>query len=261
MNQEGAVREALARSCLYRLISRLFLYPEEGTIPGLNWDEGEEALTFLGNRVGLEGAFESLRGSLENSADIQSEHVRVFSHTLGEDCPPYETQYGDGNEGQAQIFQQTQELGDIAGFYRAFGLEVSDQAKDRFDHISIELEFMAFLAYKEAYALVSDGGEKEKKEKVEKVEICRDAQKKFLSDHLGRWVPLFTRRLEVQAKEGFYQRLALVTERFLAFETEAYGLRPLEVKEVTPNPFEPDGSCYSCESKDLCVPKDMEESS
>lgn len=255
MNKKEAVREALARSCLYRFIFPLFLYPEEGIISGLNWDEGEEALTILGNRVGLDGAFESLRSSLENTADIESEHVRVFSHTIGENCPPYETQYGDGEKkGEAQIFMQVQELGDIAGFYRAFGVDVSGEIKERVDHISIEMEFMAFLAYKEANALVSNGGEKK-----EEVEICRDAQKNFLNDHLGRWIPFFTKRLEAQAKEGFYQKLALVTERFLAFETETFGLRPKKVKEVTPDLSESDdGSCYSScgAAEDLCVSKE-----
>jgi DMSO reductase family type II enzyme chaperone len=231
------------------LISPLFLYPEEEYLSGSNWDEGEEALSYLGNRVGLEGALEPLRRSFENYADIQSEYVRVFSHTLGEECPPYETQYGDTKVGEAQIFMQSQELGDITGFYRAFGLDVSDQVKERFDHITIELEFMAFLAHKEAYALASNG--------EEQAEICREAQRKFLNDHLGRWVPLFTKRLKEKAKDGIYQKLAVVTERFLAFETEIFGLNPGQVQGVTPRPAESEGGCYACGINDLCAP--MEE--
>lgn len=233
MNEE-AVKRAVARSHIFRFLSHLFLYPEEKTLAGLNWEEGEEAVAILGNPNGLKEAFESLRSSLKEPVDIQSEYVRIFGHTLGDICPPYETQNGG-----THIFQQAQDLGDIAGFYRAFGLEVSDQTKERLDHISIELEFMAFLAYKRAYALASD--------EKENAEVCREAQRKFMNDHLGRWAPDFTRRLEFEAKDGFYERLAVLTERFLTFEVEAFGVQPLKVEELAPIPFEPEGGCFSCE--------------
>lgn len=242
MNEE-AVKRAVARSHIYRFLSHLFLYPEEKTLSGLNWEEGEEAVAILGNPNGLKEAFESLRSSLKEPVDIQSEYVRIFGHTLGDICPPYETQNGG-----THIFQQAQDLGDIAGFYRAFGLEVSDQTKERLDHISIELEFMAFLAYKEAYALASDGHEK--------AEICREAQRKFMNDHLGRWAPDFTRRLEFEAKDGFYERLAVLTGRFVALEVEGFGLEPLKVEGVTPLPLEGDGGCFTCGVEDLCFPKE-----
>jgi DMSO reductase family type II enzyme chaperone len=244
--QEEAIRRGLARSRIYCLLSPLFLYPERETFSGLNWKEVKEAMTVLADSSDLSEVFESLWDSFKEAPDLQSEYVRVFGHTLGQECPPYETQYG-GNKGEpVQIFQQTQELGDIAGFYRAFGLEVSDHTKERLDHISIELEFMAYLVYKEAYALASDG--------VERADICREAQRKFLNDHLGRWVPLFTRSLEAKAQEGFYQRLAQLTERFLVLETEAFGLKPLRAEGLTPVPLEVEGGCFSCGMRDDCFP-------
>lgn len=243
MEQEKAVRRALARSRLYGFLSPLYLYPDEETFSGLNWEEAREALILLGNRHGLKEPFESVRACFENASVLQSQYVTIFGHTLGQECPPYETQYGG-----AHIFQQAHDLGDIAGFYRAFGLEVSDQAKERLDHIAIQLEFMAFLAYKEAYALSTDGREK--------AEICRQAQRKFLADHLGRWVPFFTKRLEAEAKDDFYGRLAVLTERFLAFEVGGFGVKPFRVEGLAPIPFEPDGSCVSCGIQDLCFPRE-----
>lgn len=233
MKEERTVKQTLARSHLYCFLSPLFLYPEEETFSSLNWEEAEEAVTVLGDPDGLREAFESLRGCLKNSKDFPSEYVRVFGHTLGQECSPYETQYGG-----AHIFQQAQDLGDIAGFYRAFGLEVSDQAKERLDHISIELEFMAFLAFKEACALASN--------EKEKAEICREVQRKFLNDHLGRWAPLFTRRLGMEEEDGFYQRLARLTAGFLAFEVKALGVQPLQVERLAPSAPEPDGLCEKC---------------
>jgi hypothetical protein len=77
------------------------------------------------------------------------------------------------------------EMADVAGFYRAFGLDFSG---DRPDHISRELEFMRLLAVKEAKALM----DRDK----EKGEICVSAQKSFLSSHVGRWTSILSRMTE-----------------------------------------------------------------
>ncbi len=105
------------------------------------------------------------------------------SPTLGGEAPPYESQYGRLNLGQ-----QSEEMADIAGFYRAFGLKAPE--KERVDHLAVELEFMAFLALKEAWALHS--GEPERALEV------RTAQTRFVADHLARWVPVFAGRFETQ---------------------------------------------------------------
>jgi TorA maturation chaperone TorD len=77
------------------------------------------------------------------------------------------------------------EMADIAGFYRAFGVDFSG---DRPDHISLELEFMRLLAAKEAKALLDRDGEKG--------EICVSAEKSFLSSHAGRWASTLSRMTE-----------------------------------------------------------------
>ena len=94
-----------------------------------------------------------------------AEFSRIFGHSVSNECPPYETEYG-----KSHVFQKSQGLGDIAGFYKAFGLEASDKAKERHDHISIELEFMYFLIFKENYARENS--------RAEESDICKDAQKK-----------------------------------------------------------------------------------
>ena len=58
--------------------------------------------------------------------------------------PPYETEYG--NEA---LFQQPQEMGDLMGFYQAFGLTVRVDEHERCDHISCKCrKFLLFLLSK-----------------------------------------------------------------------------------------------------------------
>ncbi len=252
MSAEETVRQALSRGCLYYILSTLFPYPDEKTLSGLDWEEAGEAVALLGNPAGLKEAFESLKRSLKPADALRSDFSKVFGYTLQSDCSPYETQYGGGGYAGAnsqlsgaQVFDQVQTLGDIAGFYGAFGLDVSDQAKERVDHISIELEFMAFLAYKEAYAMTSSDGK-------DKAWLCRDAQVKFVDEHLGKWGPIFTTRLEEAAKGGFYGKLARLTGMFLALEVETLGVQPVQVEGLAPTAPEAEALCGSCETKDAC---------
>ena len=153
-----------------------------------------------------------------DASQLQTEHRRVYTHILSLDCPPCETLYT-----ARHLFQETQELSDIAGFFRAFGLELAE--RERPDHISVELEFMYFLTYKEAYALQHHGRAKAR--------LCREAQRKFMQDHLGRWAFQFARRLKEKAQGGYFGCLASLTEAFLSAEV---GLLRTQPEAVTVDP-------------------------
>jgi DMSO reductase family type II enzyme chaperone len=246
------IQAAMARSGIYRALSLLFLYPDEAWLSAMSAEVSK--ITALlpdllpDERDGLEEAWTNLIGEDLALEHYQAEYRQTFGHTISQECPPYETQYGS-----AHLFQQAQVLGDIAGFYRAFGLEVSDLAKERLDHIAVELEFMAFLALKEAYALTHDG--------EEKAAICRDAQRKFLVEHLGRWAPLFAKLLGRKVQEGFYRRLASFLEIFIAAECRSLEARPSTFHEgdLVANAYEPEGTCFSCGTQDLCFAEPKEE--
>ena len=239
------IEKALATSHLYGLLSSAFLYPDEATLSNLRgaWQEAESAIAILGCPDGLLEAMESLRSRLEQVSplDLQSEYTGIFSHTISEECPAYETQYG-----QSHIFQQTQALADIAGFYKAFGLEISDECRERFDNIAVELEFMAFMAHKEAYALTS--GEEEQ------ASVCQDAERKFLSNHLGRWVGQFAMRLNEKTSDGFYPDLVEGTRAFVDFDLETKGAKASEYGGLTPVASEGEGDCFTCGGEDVCFP-------
>lgn len=236
------IRVTLDRSSIYRLLSGVFLYPDEELFVYIQDGvmvkklrtcardvDRRDKVDFFKAINNLESSFEDL--TLEG---LRAEHRRIFGHTISKDCPPYETEYG-----RAHIFRQTQDLGDIAGFYKAFGLEVSENIRERLDHISTQLEFMHFLTYKETYAQEHHG--------KEKVEICRDAQRKFLKEHLGRWTPLFLDRLVEKAESGFYKELARLTRIFLVIEARFLDVKPEAIQQFETVPFEVEGLCTSCD--------------
>jgi DMSO reductase family type II enzyme chaperone len=229
-----SIAAALARSRIYRFLGSAFLPPGENLAPLLS--EAQEIVAYLlydnvgaHGRAPLHQAIEEVASTLEGTSpdDLQTAYRWIFGHTISQGCPPYETQYGGGH-----IFQQTQILGDISGFYRAFGLETSDETKERPDHISVELEFMYILAYKEAYALAHEQGEQ--------AEICRDAQRMFVEEHVGRWIPLFARQLGEQVN-GFYRALAEVVAIFIDLEADFLQAEPSPLTTLEPMGYAEDG--------------------
>ncbi len=154
--------------------------------------------------------------------DLFASYRRIFGHTASSVVPPYETEYGT-----EAIFQQPLELGDLMGFYRAFGLTLNPAEHERADHVSCECEFLSFLALKEAYAL--EKGDLPMQEEI------RKGTRLFLRDHLARFVPTFTRKLTREDRGGFYGALGDLCSRFISKEcarftlpvgTDNLGLRP-----------------------------------
>jgi len=246
---EQAIHIALARSRFYQLLSVAFLYPGEEPLPLLK-TKVEEIGSLLDGEEGIGGALQALATSLGGLSleALEADYRRIFGHTISQECPPYETEYGS-----AHVFQQAQTLGDIAGFYRAFGLEMSDLARERPDHISVELEYMSFLAFKEAYALKHHG--------AEQAEVCREAQRAFLREHLGRWAPLFAKLLDKKAGSGFYQHLAFLTRDFLAQEHRRLEVTSQAFSEgdLKPVGFKAEGACFSCGIEEFCFVEPKEE--
>ncbi|MEE9233165.1 MAG: molecular chaperone TorD family protein [Nitrospirales bacterium] len=259
-----AVDRALCRSKLYLLISWGYLYPEDEEFldylqSGEFVEDGRAALEglkkVLQNLGGQEGAdriqalsshfdaiekWVSSEGENWNIQDLRDEHRRVFSNVIALDCPPYETLFGNDH-----VFGQSYVMGDIAGFYSAFGLQLSPDIHERLDHLSVELEFMHYLAYKESYAILHDG--------AEKLRTVLEAEKKFVKEHIGRWVPLFAGMLKRKADYGLYKVLADFTSDWLAFDIAFLGVTPQAYSETDYRPataMNPEGQSFECGAQD-----------
>jgi hypothetical protein len=124
----------------------------------------------------------------------------------------------------------TDRMADAAGFYRAFGLENADGARDRADAISVELEFCSHLAAQRAY-LRATGDETG-------VERVTEATTAFLEDHVGRWVPRFAADVREAADGGPFRALADALEAFVDLEAERFGVEPDVFEERPDGPVE-----------------------
>ncbi len=215
--QTHAIRDPLQSSHAYGFLARAFTAPDPD-LAGELADAWCELETVFGDEAGR-AAWSGLGSALADlDPDVlEREYFRCFGYAISKDCPPYETEYG-----QSHVFQKTNELADIAGFYRAFGLEPAADLHDRPDALRVELEFMEFLCFKEAYGIAQGHA-------AARVEVGREAQAKFLREHLGRWVFCFTQRLAVKAAGCLYEHLARLLEAHLGAELAALGLTPAEV--------------------------------
>jgi DMSO reductase family type II enzyme chaperone len=227
---QASIDLAIARSFLHRFLAKAY---EDHTPEGWAWlcdatthDSLRTATAVIAtSRQSTAMQADSLMDSLHKlsaalsrdaATRFHDSYLATFGHAARGSCPLNEIEYGDL---KADPLFQPHRLADLAAFYRAFGLEVAEDAGERHDHICLELEFLCVLAAKEAYALEHqlDG---------EQLAQCRDAQRKFLREHLGRWTPAFTRRLAAATHEPTLRALAEFTRAFIESECVRFGVTP-----------------------------------
>ncbi len=213
----GALASA-DRAHVYRVLARLFRPPDASSIEGLRLRDVPELRRALG-RLGASSAVVHAADAV--GACLAEAHVdrleRAYHDTFdpsgGLRCSPHETSH-TSDTGQ-QALTRTFELADVAGFYRAFGVEVTP-GTERPDHLAAELEFMHLLAVKEALARRDEGGS-------EHVEICRAAAHAFLRDHLARWAPRFAEGLEDAEADPLYASAGRLLDGFVALDAAWLG--------------------------------------
>jgi DMSO reductase family type II enzyme chaperone len=225
---------AYCRAALYSALALGFQPPADDILSRLLTADSRRSLTgaatmLYPQRPDILSAIEALPPAEEtNRLALASTYRVLFGHTAQGRIPPYETEYG--NEA---LFQQPQELGDLMGFYHAFGLALKREHHERPDHVSCECEFLMFLALKEAFALEQNNREM--------LAETRKAEKLFLRDHLGRFFPTFVTRLSREDPHGFYDRLGELGLSFVSAECARLqvmlgaanlGLRPADDSRV-----------------------------
>jgi DMSO reductase family type II enzyme chaperone len=193
-------RLAAARTSTYRLFAEAFGYPEGALLDAIR--SGELAQTLrqtlkaVDPGLGVGADWKALRDAGEGDA-LAVAYTRLFDvGASGPPCPLYGGLYGGAR-------MKTME--EAVRFYNHFGLTLAEKPRELPDHLSTELEFLHFLAFREAEALQggADPGP------------FRRAQRDFVARHPGRWVPRLRERLEQQDPMPFFRELARQLQLFL----------------------------------------------
>ncbi|MBL8695337.1 MAG: molecular chaperone TorD family protein [Planctomycetes bacterium] len=229
---------ALDRAALWRLAAALLRYPNRHGLAELRsepmWARAlDAAQRFEGAslREAILTAHETLNASTDDA--LEYSHGCCFGHTVRGPVPAYESEWG-----KADGLLQPHRIADLSAFYRAHGLVLSPGA-ERADHVSVQAEFLHFLACKAARATLGGDGPL--------VEACEESTCKLLSDHLAQFAPAFTRRLASIGDSGIYRHAGQVLRALIEIECRsrdiATGDDALPLRTVS---FAEDAACVSC---------------
>jgi TorA maturation chaperone TorD len=169
--------------------------------------------------------------------ELNAQYETTFGLLVSSACPPYETEYINSKF----AFQRSNALADISGYYHAFGLDIADAHPERPDHIVLELEFMAILLGLERQA--ADGNAELLEQRLL---TCREAQARFVEEHLAWWAPAFAKLLVQQNRGGFYEAVGVFLAALMPAERS---LLKIEVNSRPPSPSlqEPPEACEGCQ--------------
>lgn len=223
--KEQRIALQLARGRIYDILSNGFSYPWNRKFfrPNSLLEPFDVVLLDEGDWAKIKAMVGSFGKYLPKMAlkQVQAVYVTVFGHAVSQECPPYEMQYG--TEGGIQ--SQTDVLIQLGGFYETFGFEFpKNRGRERVDHISVELAFMSYLCFREAYGITNGHDEK-------KIAVVRATTKKFIRNHIGRWTPLFCIFTSRKAERGLYKDLVDILSLMVHNECALLDVKPIKVEE------------------------------
>jgi len=143
----------------------------------------------------------------EGADDLLLDYTRLFLGPTHIIAKPY---------GSVWLERQTTLMGEstlaVLALYKEGGFEMDQEFRELPDHIAAELEFLYLLIFRENAA--------HQTVKPEAVHEISNLRKRFLGEHLGRWIGSFTAAVSAGAQTGFYRHLADITDRFVRMEGE-----------------------------------------
>lgn len=187
MVTEGKKQEAKGKNGfenkvrILRFLSQCFAYPNSAFLPNLR--KRLQEITGEKEKAGFEPLLRLFEQ--ENNEQLQGEYTRLFVTGYPKTpCPPYESFF---MEGRLLGPNSTK----VQAIYEEWGMTCDTGLVD---HISTELEFLAFLA--SAATLDST-----------REDACK-AYELFIRNHLSQWLPDFCGALEKHSSFSAYHKLA-----------------------------------------------------
>lgn len=200
--QEFMIQERLRADC-YRLLAACFYYPRKQV---LIEEDFFKNLTHTLKRVCATAAVFSEKMEEEISSSSEEEllvdYAKLFVGPNKLKAPPYGSVYLDKDRkimGNSTV--------KVMELYRESGLSMSNDFKELPDHIAVELEFMYYMAFKEAEAV--------EKSETDTALHMLSMQHEFFGRFLGQWIIPFCEKIKEGADTAFYQSLADCVSTFV----------------------------------------------
>lgn len=207
--------EAESRSSIYGFLSLVFgKEPSVELIRLMSGRQIEELLTRLGHRI----SFDEVEGSEEDLLEeLVLEYTRLF---LGPDphISPHESVHRKDEKSPGLFWGDS--TVDVKKFIEWIGLSYNREYHGIPDHISVEFELMQKLTAKE-----KEGWQDED---TETACICLEYERRFMEEHLLKWVPEFCDQVAGRTRVSFYRELAIFTKEFLLLESEHVSVNPTQ---------------------------------
>ena len=179
-----------AVSQVYLFLAKCFAYPDEEFYALMKDERTGEQLKGMVGGLPFDVNFKGIPSPSLPQEGFESVYINSFDIGLGPalPCPLYESAYREDTSSR----DITEEL---LRFYEHFDVRLSDKEKDYPDHLAVELEFMAYLAKKEADA----------DKRGNDPDPYRRAQADFLERHLDKWICTLDDRIQKTIEGPFYR--------------------------------------------------------
>ena len=203
MNNEAILHKNMTGDC-YRFLSACFCLPQKDVFLGENLLFN---LTGHLKKICPEASVFSDRMEKNilkySNEDLSVEYAKLFVGPYELKAPPYGSVYLDN----AKVVMGDSTM-QVIKMYEEEGLRRDSNFRELPDHISVELEFMYFLIYREIEAL--------KKADIAAAAGYTEKQMEFMSKILMKWVPLFCEKIKEGTENNFYTALADCTYIYVA---------------------------------------------
>ena len=193
------------RALIYKLVSVGFLYPDDawqkrmlGLIEELDKiGDSSEATEFFKT---IKDDFAKIHGFFLSSSNVleelQEEHFRLFG-------PDPVCHLDIAHWAQGDVFMQSRKMAEMAGFYRAFGLDMNEGL--RVDNLSVAFEFLSYLCLKILHA--ENVGADNHLETTEK------AMNSFRDEFVLPGLDRFVQSIKTNSRTGFYEVIGILAKK------------------------------------------------
>ena len=134
----------------------------------------------------------SLDTTAEAADDLRGQYMKYLAGPMKGNAQPWESVY---TSHRGLLFQET--TLEVRNFYRSFGCIPAEYPHVADDHVALECGFMAVLARRASEALASGN--------TQDVEQLLDGERRFLTEHMLKWLPQFAEAIAARPGDSIYQ--------------------------------------------------------